>query len=156
MRKTIPFLVIAALLSFGVPASAAPPVITREHVDYTVPEAYGVSCDGFEIMFTASADHLWMDFYDDAGNLMVTTLHFSFTGTLYNSTDLTKDVPYDGRGYWTWDWADGHGIDTFRYTATIDGRRVQILTGQDVYNWDPIWLIWHGIDGASIACEALS
>jgi len=156
MRRTIPLILgTAMVLWFAVPAGATPPVITEEQFEYAEPTPWGASCEGFEIMFTASAHHLWMDFYDSDGNLTLTTLHFSFRGTLYNSEDLSKHVPYDGRGYWTW--AD-RGVDTYRYTATIDGKRVQMLVGQDRYDFESGTVFIHGLwdRNLPLVCEALS
>lgn len=159
MRRTIPLVVGAVMLLWlAAPAGATPPVITEEYYEYEEPTPYGASCGAFEILITASSHGVWMDFYDSAGNLTMGTVHFSFTGTMYNSGDLTKNVPYDGRAYWTWDYRDGRGVDTSRYTATLDGKRVQILTGQDFYDWESWEVVFHGIwdRNLPLLCEALS
>lgn len=55
-----------------------------------------VVCDGFTINFTFSAATHSDQTYDASGNVTLEVRHVVFTGTLSNSTDPAKTVPYDG------------------------------------------------------------
>jgi hypothetical protein len=157
MRRTISVLVVplVALLWLATPATATPPARWSQQVVNEF-QPTGVACEGFEIFYSDVSDERWTVFHDSAGIDTVWTVHFSFTGTLYNSTDRAKSLPYEGRGYWTYDFRDGRGVDTYRYTAVIDGKRVVFLAAQDMYWPDGSFAI-HGIFGwSSIICPALS
>ncbi len=55
-----------------------------------------VVCNGFTISFTFSAATHSDQQYDASGNVTLEARHVIFTGTLSNSTDPAKIVPYDG------------------------------------------------------------
>jgi hypothetical protein len=157
MRKTLPFVAVAALLWPASPASADQPIIVRhDHFEYATPAPYGVSCDSFDVWFTASADHTWMDFYDKSGSLARETLHFTFTGTLYKGSDLSMTVPYEGRGYFVWDFQHGREMWHYNYTATIDGNSVKVVAGADAYYYETFQYFFHGLADWAPVCAALA
>jgi hypothetical protein len=82
-----------------------------------------VVCDGFTISYTFTALARYRASYGAEGNLVEEAVHIGFTGTLMNSTDPSKMVPYEG--HWT------RTTDLIAMTETITGihQRV-ILPGQ--------------------------
>ena len=61
-----------------------------------MPNWGNVVCNGFTINFTFSAATHSDQTYDASGNVTMEVRHVVFTGTLANSTDPAKIVPYDG------------------------------------------------------------
>ena len=61
-----------------------------------LPNWNDVVCDGFTIDYSFSAAGRATRVYDASGIATQETRHVSFTGTLMNSTDRTKSVPYAG------------------------------------------------------------
>jgi hypothetical protein len=89
----------------------------------TTPIPFGANCGSFNILFTVDFEGTNITFYDDQGNLTRQIRHGSFTGMLYNSTDLSKSAPYDGNFNRTFDAAAN--------TITLEGLRFQVqLPGQ--------------------------
>jgi hypothetical protein len=100
MRRVIPAPVVgattvASLVSAGA-ASADGPVITPVSRVVTTPIPSGASWGAFQVLFTVDAEGTDIDFYDGQNELTREIRHVAFTGTLYNSGDLSKSVPYDG------------------------------------------------------------
>jgi hypothetical protein len=84
----------------------------------TVPAPFGAACQGFIVLVTFKSAYNIVNFYDDAGQLVKQIRHVSFTGTLYNSTDLSKSVPYEGDFTRT--------FDPVEDTATFTGLRFRV------------------------------
>src|SRR5689334_19144887 len=61
-----------------------------------LPNWNDVVCAGFTVNFTFSAvgHNTWV--YDASGSATQETRHVAFTGSLINSTDPAKSVPYEG------------------------------------------------------------
>lgn len=55
-----------------------------------------IVCDGFTINFTFSAAGHTKQTYDASGNITQEVRHIGFTGTLSNSSNPGKTVPYEG------------------------------------------------------------
>lgn len=154
MRRTIPFLIVVVLLWAAAPASAVKPDIVRhQHIDES---GVVVPVCEFGVLGAVSADHTWMDFYDQAGNLVRETLNFTFTGTLTNAGDATKSVPYEGRGFFIWDYQHGREMWHYNYNATIDGQSVKLVAGADAYFYESGEYIFHGLLNWDVACAALA
>ena len=86
---------IGALL-VPVVSSASGPVITER--DDTTPQSIieWADCPGFVIDATYMADRRSESWYDAQGNLLLERRHISYSGTLYNDTDPSKALPYEG------------------------------------------------------------
>lgn len=69
-------------------------IVTRSGTN--LPNWNDVVCAGFTINYSFSATGRATQVYDASGNATQETRHVSFTGTLMNSTDPTKSVPYEG------------------------------------------------------------
>jgi hypothetical protein len=95
----VAFLALAATLVPVTPAIADDPEHTYSGQQVTSPIPFfprGETCDGFLPLITFTSAYNIISFYDDAGRLVKQIRHVSFTGTLYNSTDLSKSIPYEG------------------------------------------------------------
>jgi hypothetical protein len=93
------FLALAVSLVPAAPAIADDPEHTYGGQQVTIPIPFfprGETCDGFAPLITFSSEYNIINFYDDAGRLVKQIRHVSFTGTLYNSTDPSKSIPYEG------------------------------------------------------------
>jgi hypothetical protein len=93
------FLALAVTLVPVTPAIADDPEHTYSGQQITSPIPFsprGETCDGFIPLITATSEYNIINFYDDAGRLVKQIRHVSFTGTLYNSTDPSKSIPYEG------------------------------------------------------------
>jgi hypothetical protein len=93
------FLALAVSLVPATPAIADDPEHTYGGQQITSPVPFftrGETCDGFVPLFTATSEYNIINFYDDAGRLVKQIRHVTFTGTLYNSTDLSKSIAYEG------------------------------------------------------------
>jgi hypothetical protein len=146
MRRTILLLVgalVAVLLTAPPAAASTPTIVHREPFAYTTPEFFGVSCTGFDVLFTASGVVTTKDFYDASGAFVREEVQFWFTGTLYNSSDLSKTVPYQGRGFIN-SWADGIVVNNDTYLALIDGTPV-LLEAANYYNGSQSPSFLHGV-----------
>jgi hypothetical protein len=95
----VPFLALAVSLGSAAPAIADDPEHTYGGQQVTNPIPFfppGGTCDGFAPLITFTSEYNIINFYDNAGRLVKQIRHVTFTGTLYNSTDLSKSIPYDG------------------------------------------------------------
>jgi hypothetical protein len=93
------FLALAVSLVPASPAIADDPEHTYGGQQITSPVPFftrGETCDGFVPLFTATSEYNIINFYDDAGRLVKQIRHVTFTGMLYNSTDLSKSIAYEG------------------------------------------------------------
>lgn len=95
-RSLLAALALALALAAATPAMAENPEHTYGGTEVTVPAPFGVACEGFIVLVTFKSEYNIVNFYDDAGRLVKEIRQVSFTGTLYNSTDLSKSVPYEG------------------------------------------------------------
>jgi hypothetical protein len=133
IRLLLPILVlstgIAVALGDGVPAMADGPARTYGSQQITTPVPLfppGQTCAGFTPLITVASEYNIIDFYDDSGRLVKQIRHVSFTGTIYNSTDLSKSVPYDGHFTRTFDLVENSVTFTglhFRVHAAGEGVR---------------------------------
>lgn len=88
------------------------------------PEVY-TSCDGFDALVTFTVERRYTTFYDAEGNGLREIRHVYFTGTVSNSTDASKAVPYVGRFTRT--------VDVEANTVTITGLfRQTLIPGEGV------------------------
>ena len=93
----------------------------------------------------------------DAGEVTLTSLHFTFTGTMYNETDLTKAIPYRGGGFWTYDAQYVWDLATYRFLAMVDGRPTPLLVGLEKFTYDPFEVVSHINERfVPVVCDALS
>jgi hypothetical protein len=93
------FLALSVSLVPAAPANADDPEHTYGGQQVTSPIPFfprGETCEGFAPLITFTSEYNIINFYDDAGRLVKQIRHVTFTGTLYNSTDLSKSIPYDG------------------------------------------------------------
>jgi hypothetical protein len=100
-------------LVFAATAVADGPVITWNSSGTTTPRFFA-SCGSYNILLTFSAEGHRQSWYDANGVLVREQRHVQFTGTLYNSTDLSKQVTYDG----SWE----RFYDASTQTWTLTGR----------------------------------
>jgi hypothetical protein len=161
MRKLTLALIAAAALCGATAALADGPVITPAKRIVTTPIPFGTSCGSFDVLFTVDAEGTNISFYDDAGNLTRQIRHIAFTGTLYNSTDLSKSVPYDGTFTRTFDAATGAVTLTgLRFRVhPAGGDVVAIDAGQTVFDAVGGTISEHGPDFADFTaavCSALA
>jgi hypothetical protein len=130
MRRLL--IAIALIGALAVPASvgaASGPVITPVSRGVTTPIPFGANCGSFVVLFTVNAEGTNISFYDDQSQLVKQIRHVQFTGTLYNSSDLSKSVPYEG--------AFTRRFDTATNTATLTGLRFKVrLPGEGVVALD--------------------
>jgi hypothetical protein len=95
----------------------------------TTPIPFGASCGSFVVLFTVNAEGTNISFYDEQSQLVKQIRHLQFTGTLYNSSDLSKSVPYEG--------AFTRVYDAATNTATLTGLRLKVqLPGEGVIALD--------------------
>jgi hypothetical protein len=95
-RSVLTALALVLALAVATPATAENPEHSYGGTEVTVPAPFGVACEGFIVLVTFKSEYNIVSFYDDAGRLVKEIRHVTFTGTLYNSTDLSKSVPYEG------------------------------------------------------------
>jgi hypothetical protein len=127
MRRLSILAALAMVLAFAAatPAMAENPEHTYGGTQVTVPAPFGATCDGFIVLVTFKSEYNIVNFYDDAGQLVKQIRQVSFTGTLYNSTDLSKAVPYEGDFTRT--------FDAVENTATYTGLHFRVhLPGEGV------------------------
>ena len=146
MRRFCIAAVAVGALALGVqPASAASPAVTHRDTG-TLDGPYGITCNGFYVVAHADWTTTSMDLGDRS------TEHLWFSGTLSNSNESSKSVPYWGDSLFVWEG------DTFMATGTyharIDGRMVQLETG--IAAFDGVnWTI-HGPQNDTMLCDALA
>jgi hypothetical protein len=121
-------LALVLALAAAAPAMAENPEHTYGGQQITTPIPLfprGQTCDGFIVLATFTSEYNIVSFYDDAGQLVKEIRHVSFTGTLYNSTDLSKSIPYEGRFTRT--------FDPVENTATYTGLHFRVhIAGEGV------------------------
>jgi hypothetical protein len=142
MRRLRPVLLtVAALLAAGIAAAAARadgPTITPVSLHLTTPIPFGANCGSFNVLWTGDFTGTNITFYDDQNQLVRQIRHGSFTGTLYNSSDLSKSVPYDG--------SFTRRYDAAMNTVTIEGLRFRVqLPGQGTVAIDPGKTVFDGL-----------
>ena len=131
------FLALAVTLVPATPANADDPEHTYSGQQITTPIPFfarGETCDGFTPLITATSEYNIINFYDDAGRLVKQIRHVSFTGTIYNSTDLSKSIPYEGAFTRTFYPVDNTATFTgLRFTVHKPGEGVLALqVGRDI------------------------
>jgi hypothetical protein len=134
-RRSLPAaLALALALAAATPAMAENPEHTYGGTEVTVPAPFGVACEGFIVLVTFKSEYNIVNFYDDAGRLVKEIRHVSFTGTLYNSTDLSKSVPYEGDFTRTFDAAQNTVTFTgLHFRVHVPGEGVLALqVGRDI------------------------
>jgi hypothetical protein len=116
------------------PAMAENPEHTYGGTEVMVPAPFGVACQGFIVLVTFKSEYNIVNFYDDAGQLVKQIRHVSFTGTLYNSTDLSKSVPYKGDFTRTFDAVENTATYTgLHFRVHVPGEGVLALqVGRDI------------------------
>jgi hypothetical protein len=148
MRRLRPALLTAtALIAAGIAATAAKadgPTITPVSLHLTTPIPFGVNCGTFSILWTGDFAGTNITFYDDQNQLVRQIRHGSFTGTLYNSSNLSKSVPYDG--------SFTRRYDAATNTVTIEGLRFRVqLPGQGTVAIDPGQTVFDGLGPATVS-----
>jgi len=112
-RLSIFALTSVTALALAATAVADGPAITWNSSGTTTPQFFA-SCGSYNILFTFSAEGHRQSWYDANGALLREQRHVQFTGTLYNASDLAKQVTYDG----SWE----RFYDASMQTWTITGR----------------------------------
>jgi hypothetical protein len=127
-------LALVLTLAAATPAMAENPEHTYGGTQVTVPAPFGVACQGFIVLFTVKSEYNIVSFYDDAGQLVKEIRQVSFTGTLYNSTDLSKSVPYEGDFTRTFDPVENTATYTgLHFRVHVPGEGVLALeVGRDI------------------------
>jgi hypothetical protein len=154
MRRLCIVLVVLGgwLVSTTAPAAAAPPSSTR-HVVGTDGGLY-ISCQGFDVWFSADYEATFTDFHDGSGDVVRSTMHLQFSGTLYNEANPSRSLPYQGIANFTW-----FG-DTLRatgtYVAWIDGKPVQLETGLALVDNATGDVTLHGLWQDALLCVPLA
>jgi hypothetical protein len=135
MKKLILLVALVLPLALATAASASGPVITSFTRDAATPSPFGGgNCGSFVVLFTAHIEGTNISFQDDQGQLVKQIRHVHFTGTLYNSSDLSKSVPYEGAFTRTFEAATNTATLTgLRFKVQLPGEGVVALdTGQEV------------------------
>jgi hypothetical protein len=132
---------VVAITSLAVPAAAqaSGPVISENND--TTPQTiieWG-DCPTYTIDATYMANRRNEDFYDSNGNLVLERRHISFTGVLYNDSDPSRSLPYEGTFTLTIDFAAG--------TVKNSGFGHVIVPGEGVI-WLNAGLFFAGADFA--------
>ena len=78
-----------------------------------------IVCNGFTINFTFRADTHSDQTYDAAGNVVLEMRHVVFTGTLSNSTNPAKVVPYAGNFLRTMDYKANNTLTFSGLLSTV-------------------------------------
>jgi hypothetical protein len=153
MRRLVIVSIIAAtsLVSAAGPSSAAVPTSTR-HVTGVDGGLY-ISCPEFDVGYTAAYDVTFTDFHDANGDVVRSTEHLQFTGTLFNESDPVRSLPYLGNAYFS-NTADGLAA-TGNYVTRIDGRTVQLETGIARVDYSTGEVILHGLWQDELLCAPL-
>lgn len=138
-----------AIASLAAPAAAhaSGPVISENND--TTPQSIieWADCPAYMIDATYMANRRNEDFYDANGNLVLERRHISFTGVLYNDSDPSKSVPYEGHFDLIFDFAAGTVKNTGLVTHVIvPGQGVINLTAGLFYA-GPGFAIEHGPSG---------
>jgi hypothetical protein len=129
MKKLLLLVALSVPLVLAAGAAAAAPVITYTTDQIAQPIPFGINCGSFKVLVTLDAEGTNINFLDDANQLVKQIRHVQFTGTLYNSADLSKSVPYEGDFTRTWD-----GVAN---TTTFTGVHFRVLVpGQGVLALD--------------------
>jgi hypothetical protein len=136
MRRLLLLIPLAGALA--VPATAvceSGPVITPVSRVVTTPIPFGASCGSFVVLFTVDAEGTNISFYDDQDKLVKQIRHLHFTGTLYNSNDLSKSVPYEGALTRTFDAATNTvSLTGLRFKVQLPREGVLALdTGEEIF-----------------------
>jgi hypothetical protein len=145
LRPALLFLGIALVASLlaASTAFADGPVITPAVRLVTTPIPFGVNCGSFQILFTTDFEGTNISFFNDQNQLVRQIRHGSFTGELYNSTDLSKSVPYAGHFNRTFDAASN--------TVTLTGERFAVnVPGEGTLAIDAGRTVFDAITGAVI------
>lgn len=125
------FLALVVSLVPAAPAIADDPEHTYGGQQSTTPIPLfprGETCDGFIPLITFASEYNIINFYDDAGRLVKQIRHVHFTGTIYNSTDLSKSIPYEGTFTRTFYPAENTATFTgLRFTVRLPGEGVLAL-----------------------------
>jgi hypothetical protein len=126
-------LALVLALAAATPAMAENPEHTYGGTEVTVPAPFA-ACQGFIVLVTFKSEYNIVNFYDDAGQLVKQIRQVSFTGTLYNSTDLSKSVPYEGDFTRTFDAVENTATYTgLHFRVHVPGEGVLALeVGRDI------------------------
>lgn len=154
MRRLLVVSIIAGawLVSTAGSGLAASPSSTRR-VQGTDSGLY-ISCPEFDVLFTATYEATFTDFLDGSGNVVRSTLHLQFTGTLYNESDPARSLPYQGIANFTWTVDSQRGTGT--YIAWINGKPVQLETGIAIIDYSTGDVILHGLWQDQLLCGPLT
>ena len=135
MRRLSLLAALALVLALAAvtPAMAENPDHTFGGTEVTVPSPFA-ACEGFIVLVTFKSEYNIVNFYDDAGQLVKQIRQVSFTGTLYNSTDLSKSVPYEGDFTRTFDPVENTATYTgLHFRVHVPGEGVLALeVGRDI------------------------
>ena len=104
-------------------------------------------CPTYTIDATYMANRLNQDYYDANGNLVLERRHIEYSGVLYNDSDPSKSVPYEGHFDLIFDFVAG----TVKNTGLVGHV---IVPGQGVINLTaglffagPDFVVEHGPNG---------
>jgi hypothetical protein len=139
MKKVVLLAAVVAGLALAATASASAPVIFTQELVVTTPSP-NIPCTPFGYSFDTVATfdvvRHYIQFYDDAGNLVKEIRHIDFTGTLYRTDDMSKTIPYAGNWTRTMDVAANTVVSTglFRYSHPDGSGMVTLDAGRTVQN----------------------
>jgi hypothetical protein len=139
MKKLLVLAALVMPLVLVAGASASAPVIFTQTLNVTTPSP-NIACTPYGYSFgtlaTFTVTRHFIQFHDDAGNLVKEIRHVDFTGTLYRTDDLSKTVPYAGNWTRTLDVAANTVTSTglFRYSHPDGSGMVALDPGRTVQN----------------------
>ena len=138
-------------------STAGGPVITENND--TTPQTIieWADCPTYVIDATYMANRRNEDFYDSQGNLVLERRHISYTGMLYNESDPSKSLPYEGDFILTFDFVAGTVKNSGLVGhVTVPGQGVINLTA-GLFLAGPNYVVEHGPNGdVTQLCAALA
>lgn len=149
---------VITIASLAVPAAAqaSGPVISENND--TTPQSiieWG-DCPTYTIDATYMANRRNEDFYDANGNLVLERRHISYTGTLYNHSDPSRSIPYEGTFTLTIDFAAGTVKNSGLGHVIVHGEGV-IWLNAGYFLATPDSVVQHGPSGdMTQLCAALA
>ena len=148
-------------LLIAAPAVAnQPTVVVRQLVLVETLDPLGVSCPGFDILENNTTTRTITDFYDQNGNFLKETQHVSLVGTIVNSTDLSKTLPY--YGHWTYFFTSDPNVFSIiglQFETIIDGHHLAFANGNQFVDFNTGTFGYHGQNNyvfPDVVCDPLT
>ena len=146
---------IGALLVPAVSVASGPVIWENDDTTPQTIVEWG-DCPGFIIDATYMANRRNEDLYDAQGNLVLERRHIQYSGVLYNDSDPSKSVPYEGHFDLIFDFVAGTVKNTGLVGhVTLPGQGVINLTA-GLFFAGPDFVVEHGPSGdMTQLCAAL-